>query len=152
MMRRIINEAEGWKRSNEHLVASASPEALACSTHSEGLASAAVHASKTLDAKMILVLTKSGRLPRMIAKYRPNVPVICFCPTVKVGRQLTLCRGLHAIIGAYDIPVHERPRAAVEAAAKLGFCQAGDTIVVAAREDDPDLRAETRSLRIVKIT
>ena len=88
----------------------------------------------------------------MIAKYRPSVPVVCYCPSLKVGRQLNLSRGLHIIVGDYSLPLHEIPRAALEDAAKLGFCQPGDTIVVAAREDDPDLKAETRSLRIIKMT
>ncbi|CAM9784343.1 unnamed protein product, partial [Discosporangium mesarthrocarpum] len=75
MMRRIIDEAESWKETHQELVLPTANIVRSGSCQNEGIASAAVHAAHTLGAKAIVVLTKDGLLPRLVAKYRPRVPV-----------------------------------------------------------------------------
>jgi pyruvate kinase len=36
----------------------------------------------------IIVLSKSGRTAINIAKYRPDVPIVTFVPSAKIGRLL----------------------------------------------------------------
>ncbi|CAM9980675.1 unnamed protein product, partial [Pylaiella littoralis] len=132
MMRCIIDEAESWKGSNPELVLPDAAEASATS-EMEGIASATVHAAHSLKAKLIVVVTKKGHMARLVAKFRPNVPVMCMCPDVKVGRQLILNRGLHPVV--LEPPGSLCSQAeAVELAKGAGFCKAGDTVLVAYRD------------------
>ncbi len=63
----------------------------------ESVAKAAVTSAENIGAKLIIVLTASGDTSRMVAKYRPSVPVMSFCSTEKVGRQLQIHRGIYPI-------------------------------------------------------
>nr|AIT69976.1 pyruvate kinase [Ishige okamurae] len=133
MMRRIIDEAEKWTGAHPELVL---PNVAGMTTISsrEGVASAAVHAAHRLKAKAIVVVTKTGNLARLVAKFRPNVPVMCSCPTQKLGRQLILHRGLHPVVLESDNPANAQPREAVRVAVSAGFCKLGDTVIVAYRD------------------
>eukprot|EP00611_Tribonema_gayanum_P020357 TRINITY_DN3697_c1_g1_i1.p1 TRINITY_DN3697_c1_g1~~TRINITY_DN3697_c1_g1_i1.p1 ORF type:complete len:542 (-),score=213.78 TRINITY_DN3697_c1_g1_i1:19-1644(-) len=172
MMRRIISEAEEWRRSKLPFAAhtlregpadSVPPAAVsaddddeaACPRpYAEGVASAAVHAAAVLHARIILVLTDSGDLAKLVAKHRPDVPVICACPSHKVARQLMLSRGLHPMVvprvegeGADKVAAAR----AIDDATALGFCHAGDTIVIVAKEKQPGHLSEARSMRVCKV-
>nr|AIT70013.1 pyruvate kinase [Sargassum thunbergii] len=135
MMRRIIEEAETWRRCNPDLVLPDAAEAVATS-EMEGIASAAVHAADSLKAKLIVVVTRKGHMARLVAKFRPNVPVLCPCPDIKVARQLVLHRGLQPLIFDHPSKPSEQPHAVVELAKSGKFCQPGDTVVVAFRDYD----------------
>nr|AIT70004.1 pyruvate kinase [Saccharina japonica]AIW62933.1 pyruvate kinase [Saccharina japonica] len=148
MMRCIIDEAESWKVSNPELVLPDEPEA-SMTSEMEGIASAAVHAAHSLKAKLIVVVTKKGHLARLVAKFRPNVPVMASCPDRKVGRQLILHRGLHPLVLDPPGPPGKQPLDAVNMAKCAGFCQAGDTIIVAYR--DYDSPAKDLALKIITV-
>jgi len=45
--------------------------------HLESIASSAVRAATKVMAAVIVVFTSSGRAARLIAKYRPTMPVLC---------------------------------------------------------------------------
>jgi len=44
-------------------------------SHVESLASSAVRAAEKVDARLMVVFTQTGRAARLVAKYRPNVPI-----------------------------------------------------------------------------
>lgn len=94
------------------------------------VAKAAVTASLRGDAKAILVVTEKGTLPQMVSAYRPNCPIVSFCPNKKMARQLILNRGIYPVIGLQDVPDSEKATAAVEEATQMGFVLPGDCIVV----------------------
>jgi len=59
----------------------------------------------------IVVLTTTGKLARLVAKYRPEVPIIACSPVIRVVRQMNYIRGVHgkqidALIGAGQIVHH----------------------------------------------
>ncbi len=64
---------------------------------SEAIESAATHLAKTVDAKLLACLTRSGQAARLLAKYRPSMPIYAFAESPKVQRQLSLCWGVAAI-------------------------------------------------------
>ena len=64
----------------------------------EIIADAAYHAARKLDAAAIVVFTAGGSSARMVAKYRPPVPIYAFTTTEKVARQLSLVYGVTPII------------------------------------------------------
>lgn len=59
----------------------------------ETVACAAVNAAHEQGAKAIIVLTRSGNSARLIAKYRPSVPIIVITRNPQTARQVHLNRG-----------------------------------------------------------
>merc|ERR1712086_593574 len=101
------------------------------------VAKAAVTAAEERDAAVIIVLTSQGALPRMISAYRPNIPILAFCPDAKVARQLMLNRGIHPIHVddlLTDVSSVKRPARAIQYAKQFGMVQEGDDVVVVTRE------------------
>lgn len=113
----------------------------------ETLGSAAVHAAFERRAAAIVVLSHSGRSAAAVAKYRPNVPVLCLVADEAVARSLQLTRGVHAILvrpaeleggKADDVP---RLRdLAMKFVKQWGIANDGDRIVLLHGHGD-DMRA-----------
>lgn len=62
---------------------------------SEALALAAVTAQKVSKAKAIAIHeNERGQVARRISRYAPDVPVLAFCDSPRVARQLALSRGV----------------------------------------------------------
>ena len=57
----------------------------------EAIASSSVKTAHDMKAKMIVVLTESGNTARLVAKYRPPIPILVLTSTDAVARQ---CEGL----------------------------------------------------------
>lgn len=57
-------------------------------------ASMACHAAEQTRAKVIACFTESGRTARLVAKYRPTVPIIAFCSMDRTRRRLAINWGL----------------------------------------------------------
>ena len=71
------------------------------------------------------------------------------CPDQKVGRQLILHRGLHPLVLDPPSSPSNQPLDAVDMSKCAGFCQAGDTIIVAYR--DYDSPAKDLALKIITV-
>lgn len=117
----------------------------------ESLASSAVGTVYNTDAKCIVVLASTGSAARMIAKFRPSVPVVCgvvprenrenigFTSEVsskQVVRQLQLTRGVIPVIVQPKIHGLDAPTAAkicveetVQQAKAKGLAKSGDLVV-----------------------
>ncbi|GLE07288.1 hypothetical protein PINS_up017418 [Pythium insidiosum] len=95
----------------------------------ESVASSAVKTANEMNAQLLIVLTETGYTARMVAKYKPKVPVMCFTPSKKIGRQLQLHRGLYPVVPRES---DRRPTTseAIVAAKKMGWLQAGDRVVL----------------------
>ena len=63
-------------------------------TNDDGLAASAVSAVLNMDLELIIVVSKTGELPRLLSKYRPSVSILTFCPDEVVIRQLATTRGV----------------------------------------------------------
>jgi len=66
---KVYNQAVYFKRTIKGV-----PEPM---QHLESIASSAVRAATKVRASVIVVFTSSGRCARLIAKYRPTMPVLC---------------------------------------------------------------------------
>lgn len=95
------------------------------------VAKGAVAASFANDCKAIIVFTDSGVLPSLVSAFRPNCPIVTFCPNSKMARQLILTRGIYPVVGLLDIEHEEEKTAiAVKEAARMGFVAKGDSVVI----------------------
>jgi len=65
--------------------------------HAEIIAEAAYHCALSASVKAIVVFTSSGNTARLIARFRPRVPIFAFCETVEVARELAVIYAAHTI-------------------------------------------------------
>lgn len=70
-------------------------------THAEIVADAAYQAAKLAGAAAIVVFTSSGSSARLIARYRPPVPVFAFTPSEQVARALGIVYGVKPVIAPH---------------------------------------------------
>jgi pyruvate kinase len=96
---------------------------------SEAVAEAACQAASALKAKAAVVFTQSGSTARLIAKYRPPLPIVAFTPFPEIQRRLTLSWGVHTCpIGTVEGP--DQQIAMVEKTLLgIGF-KKGDVVVI----------------------
>lgn len=64
----------------------------------ETLAAAAVQAAFEQEASALIVLSASGNTARLVAKYRPQCPIICVTTDEITARQLHLSRGVYPVV------------------------------------------------------
>uniref|UniRef100_A0A453I6M9 Pyruvate kinase n=1 Tax=Aegilops tauschii subsp. strangulata TaxID=200361 RepID=A0A453I6M9_AEGTS len=119
----------------------------------ESLASSAVRTANVSKASLILVLTRGGTTARLVAKYRPAMPVLnCVVPELKTdndfdwtcsdeapARQSQIVRGLIPMLSAATAKAsdteatEEAVSFALDYAKKLGLCKSGDSVVAVHR-------------------
>ncbi|DAZ93153.1 TPA: hypothetical protein N0F65_006352 [Lagenidium giganteum] len=95
----------------------------------ESIASSAVKTAHEMKAKLLIVLTDTGYTARKVAKYKPTVPVMCFTPSRKIGRQLQIHRGLYPVVPA-DQTRRPTTAEAIVDAKKMGWLESGDRVVI----------------------
>jgi len=119
----------------------------------EVLAKAAVDIASAFETPLIIVLSKSGNTARMIAKYRPSVPVMAFMTDPKVGRQLQIHRGLFPVCISEDANVdkYQEPSEAIQAAKALGWCKPGDNVVLLAGVAESNALKNTTSVSVATV-
>jgi len=94
----------------------------------ESIASSVVKTAAELNATLIVVLTDTGFTARMVAKYKPNVPVMCYATCRKVGRQLQLHRGLYPVVSSKStLPTLAE---AIANAKRMGWVKNGEKVVM----------------------
>jgi pyruvate kinase len=95
----------------------------------EAVAEAACHAAATLSAKTIAAFTQSGSTAALIAKFRPQLPIIALTPFPEIQRRLTLHWGVRAQLvgsmGGTDQQIGEVERTLLAS----GF-RKGDVVVI----------------------
>jgi len=102
-------------------------------TNGESMASSAVKTSVDVDAKLILVLSQTGKMANYVAKFNPGRAVMCITPDQTVARQLSgLVKGMHTIVVDSLLNNEELIEEASYELVESGMLKLGDTIVVAA--------------------
>lgn len=99
----------------------------------DAIARATCEAATGLGAKVILCSTQSGYTARMVAKYRPPVPIIAVTPNEHVVRQLSLVWGVHTFLAPKgEFRIEEMIDVAEKIAKERQLVQDGDLIAIAA--------------------
>jgi len=106
----------------------------------DGVAAAAVKSAKAMRVQSIILISKSGRVARAVARHKPHVPVLAFCIDPQVARRLQLHRSITPIILQTDLdplsPITSMGLLRVEAlrtATELGFVKTGDRVIMVDR-------------------
>ena len=102
----------------------------------KSIADAVSHATyetaRDLAATAILTPTVSGYTARMVAKYRPQMPIVAVTPNPKVQRQLCLHWGVHPLLAKRTANSDEMLADAISATKEHGYAKSGDLVVMTA--------------------
>ncbi|MEZ5162396.1 MAG: pyruvate kinase alpha/beta domain-containing protein [Fimbriimonadaceae bacterium] len=85
-----------------------------------------------MKVRAILTASTSGMTPRMVSKYKPNVPIFCACWSEKVQRQLAMVGGVHAIVIDPPLNTDDAIRATMNGFLRRKQIKVGDTVVITA--------------------
>lgn len=98
----------------------------------DAIGHATCHTAQDLGADAIITATTSGHTARIIAKYRPQCPIIAVTPEDKVVRKLALTWGVIACKAEPMENTDEMFRVAVQGALDTGLVEPGDLVVITA--------------------
>ena len=98
----------------------------------ESISFAAISLARDLQVKAFLIPTSSGSTARMIARYRPQPPIIAISPDPQTLKTLCLVWGVYPVMVKSLQSTDVMLRVAQEKAVKLGFVKSGDLVAITA--------------------
>ncbi|MFC5558317.1 pyruvate kinase [Ureibacillus thermophilus] len=101
-------------------------------TMTEALSQAVSYTSINLGVKAVLAPTASGTTAKIIAKYRPGVPIIAITDNQSTAQKLTLVWGVAPIVTHKVKTTDEILELAVDEALKHGYVDHGDVVIITA--------------------
>nr|WP_106780386.1 pyruvate kinase [Lysinibacillus timonensis] len=101
-------------------------------TMTEALSQAVSYTSINLGVKAVLAPTASGTTAKMIAKYRPGVPIIAITNEVTTAQKLTLVWGVTPIVTPRVTTTDEILEMSVDESLKHQYVNHGDVVVITA--------------------
>ncbi|HXO20280.1 MAG TPA: pyruvate kinase, partial [Thermoanaerobaculia bacterium] len=95
------------------------------------VSAAAVYAAAELAVRAIVCWSQSGFTARLIARYRPDAPIIALTPAAPVARQLQLVWGVRPLVAPTDVEHLDGVVQAVDRQLQAaGLAGEGDRIIV----------------------
>jgi pyruvate kinase len=101
-------------------------------THAEILADSAYRSAKLSNAAAIVVFTSSGSSARLVARFRPPVPIFAFTPSETVARQLSVVYGIVPVISPDLLSTDEMLTQMDSLLLESGLVKARDSVVFVA--------------------
>ena len=130
---REIEQSGVLERGPRYLTSPDEKDRIGASPREHAVASATVDSARQLHCPAILVVTRSGKAARLVASYRPPMPIFAICTDPKIYQQLAPVWGVHPILWRGEKVTYEAltefGRTAVRDA---GFGRQGDYVVVTA--------------------
>jgi pyruvate kinase len=126
MMATIAIEAESFQ-SHRHFP---EPPPESQPTHAQITTEAAYHAGLSARVKALVVFTTSGETARLIARFRPRVPIFAFCETIAVARELAVVYGVHTVAPVSVKSIEEMLRVCDLKLLGEGWSRIGDSVIL----------------------
>jgi pyruvate kinase len=98
----------------------------------EAISFAAVSLARDLKVEAFLIPTSSGSTARMIARYRPQHPIMAFSAEKQTLKTLCLVWGVYPVAVAAFQSTDAMLKDAQKKAIKLGFVKRGDLVAITA--------------------
>merc|ERR1712194_230431 len=115
----------------------------------ESMSSSAVKTALDVDAKLIVVLSETGRMANYVAKFRPEVRVIMMTPNETAARQASgLLSGMHSIFVDSLDKAEELMEELFFELTQAGLAMVGDEIVICGGR----MAGLKEQIRAVKVT
>jgi len=96
---------------------------------SEAIASSAVKTSIDLQVPLVVVLSSTGLTARLVAKYRPNAPIMCITEYETIRRQCLFTRGVVGYIREPGDADSYAIKRALDWAVSLDWVKIGEDVV-----------------------
>lgn len=138
VMCRIVEEAEDYAFGAEparRLTASAFGDAVIEDPGLEEIAqvisAAAVYAADRLPVRRIVAFSQGGFTARMVARNRPESPILVFTTDERVARRIQLVWGVRPLLMEAEVEHHDEVVAVVERRLlESGLVEKGETVVI----------------------
>ena len=140
-MNRIVKRTEAFERSTEVEKTYALVEE---PSKLDAMADAVVSAASTLQAKVIVVMGKTGRTAQKISSARPHVPILTFLGDQKTARQLQYYRAIYPVVDANVQTLDE----AVNFSTLHNFADTGDHVIVVSADGPENALGSAVTMRI----
>lgn len=115
----------------------------------ESMSSSAVKTALDVDAKVIVVLSESGRMANYVSKFRPNVSVLMMTPKEKAARQASgLLAGMHSVTVDSLENAEQLLEELCYELVQAGLAMEGDVFVVCGGR----MAGIKEQLRVIKVT
>lgn len=116
----------------------------------ESMASSAARAALNLDIDLIIVLTDTGRIARLVAKYRPRQPIMACSVSLPIVKQMNLSRGVTGYLLPSFQGTEQLIKQVINAAKALGLCEVGHKVITihGSNEESPE---ESNIMEIVDV-
>jgi len=101
-------------------------------THAEIVADSAYHAAKMAGAQAIVVFSSSGFSGRLVARFRPPVPIFVFTPNEAAARSMSIVFGVIAIVAPHLTSTDEMMGQMDRVLVERGFVKPRDCVVFVA--------------------
>ena len=100
--------------------------------YKEAIARAACEAADAIEAKLIVCLTLTGSIARLMARWRPRTPILAISPRRDVIEKLAIVWGVYGLQSPLfyntDVLLADLPNLLKN----LGLVNSGDTVVITA--------------------
>ena len=101
------------------------------SRREHAVAASSVRSARDLDAPAIIVITRSGFSARLVASYRPEIPIFSVCTEAKVYRQLAGVWGVTPVLAEHgEITYENLTELGKRVVLESGRGMEGDPVVV----------------------
>ena len=116
----------------------------------ESVACAAVAAVLDLKVDLIVVITETGKLARLVAKYKPEVCIVCCSPNESVIQHMNVQRGVIGVHAKDTLDLDAQIACALTEAKKQKVAKTGSKAVTihGTNEDSPD---ESNIMKILNV-
>lgn len=101
-------------------------------TITDAISQSVTHTAMNLTVSAIITPTESGHTARMIAKYRPQAPIVAVTFSEVVNRQLALVWGVHAVMGDKAHSTDEMLDIAVDRGLSTNLFERGSRVLITA--------------------
>jgi len=116
----------------------------------EATSAAAFRAAVDSGAVAIIAATNSGTTARVIARFRPPVPIMAVTPHSRTYRQLTFSWGVLPVLAEQRASTDDIVWFAVKEAVERGLARSDEAVAVVAG-DPSDPQPATDTLRLVRV-
>jgi len=147
IMRRVCEEAEAFIDYGSLFM---SMTAISSIPSTEAVCAAAVKAAIDAKAALILALTETGSTALLLAKYRPEAPILAISASDTTIRQLLYARGVVPIGTASFQGTDSVITKSLARAKEMGIAKSGD-IVVAVHGTREECAGSTNMMKIVTV-
>ncbi|HKJ04572.1 MAG TPA: pyruvate kinase [Geopsychrobacteraceae bacterium] len=129
VMDRVARDVETDSRLHKRIHA-LMPDSDGSSPLTEAIGQAACQVAENVGATAILAFTQTGSTAALVAKYRPNMPVLAVTPSQKVRRRLALYSGIRSLRVDIEGSTEAQIVSVADAVLASGLLKDGEVVVL----------------------